>query len=223
MTKSAPGDFEGFGPDLLEFYEGLSADNSKAYWEDHRSIYDTQVGGPAKALAAGLAREFGTVRALRPHRDLRFFKDKTPYKTSVALIGDPDAGGSLYFSASADGVDLGGGIYLPAKDQLGRFRELQDDDTAVRSMDTLLTDLDGTGFSIMERDSLKTAPRGWSSDHPRIEMLRLKHLAVGQRREPGSWLENPACLDEVACAWRQVNRWNLWLAEHLGAGADLEP
>lgn len=216
-----PADFDGFGPDLVEFYEGLSADNSKAYWDDHRSVYSTQIGGPAKALAAALKPEFGPVRALRPNRDLRFSKDKTPYKTSVALIGDPAGGGSLYLSVSADGVDLGGGVYMPAKDQLARFRELQDEQKATRLMDTLLDDLDRNGFSIMEQDALKTAPRGWSCDHPRIEMLRLKHLAVGQGREPGPWLESRQCVEEVAAAWRQVNRWNVWLAEHVGAGADV--
>lgn len=216
MTATTPGDFKGFGPDLLEFYEGLDADNSKVYWEEHRSMYDAQIGGPAKALAAALADEFGNVRVLRPHRDLRFAKDETPYKTSVSIAGGRGGGVSLYFSASPQGVDLGGGIYLAPKDQLDRFRELQDDGTAVRSMDALLKDLDGAGFSLLEQDGLKTAPRGWSTDHPRVQMLRLKHLAVGQQREPGQWLEGPNCLEQVATAWRQVDRWNAWLERHVG-------
>jgi len=53
--------------------------------------------------------------------------------------------------------------------------------------------------------------------------LRLKHLAVGQGRKSGRWLDNRRRVQEVAAAWRQVNRWNLWLAEHVGAGADLRP
>ena len=105
---------------------------------------------------------------------------------------------------------------MPSRDQLQRFRELQDDEEAVRSMDALLAELDAEGFSMMEEGALKTAPRGWSRDHPRIEVLRRRHLAIGQDREPGPWLSTAACLGEVAAAWRTVGRWNAWLEDRVG-------
>ncbi len=221
MATQQPRTFEGFGPDLLEFYEGLVADNSRAYWEEHQLVYDQQVAGPAKALAAALSEEFGPVKVFRPHRDVRFSKDKAPYKTSLSMMSGRGGGAIHYFSIGLEGVDLAGGTYMPAKDQLRCFRDLQDDERRAGEMDALLTALDAQGFSMMEEGALKTAPRGWSRDHPRIDVLRLKHLVVGQDREPGPWLGSASCLDEVAAAWRVVTRWNTWLDRHVGPA--LEP
>lgn len=220
MATTTPNTFEGFGPDLVEFYDGLAADNSKAYWDAHRSVYDEQVAGPAKALATALKAEFGPVKVFRPHRDVRFSKDKTPYKTNVSIAGGRDGAGTYYLSVSPDGVDLAGGLYQPSKDQLHRFRQLQDDERRASEMDALLVELEGEGFSMMEEDSLKTAPRGWGKDHPRVDVLRRKHLAIGQDREPGPWLESPACLEQVAVAWRSVGRWNAWLERRVGIPLD---
>lgn len=161
---------------LRSRYEGLAADSSKAWWEDRRAVY----------------------------------------KTNVSIAGGRQGGRVYYFSASPGGVDLAGGLHTPSRDQLRRFRELQDDAKAVRPMDALLEELDGEGFSMMEEGALKTAPRRWSRDHPRVDVLRYEHLAVGQDREPGPWLGTAACLDEVAAAWRIVGRWNAWLEDRVG-------
>lgn len=216
MSERSDTAFAGFGPDLVAFYEGLDADNSREYWQAHKSVYDEQVGGPAKALAATLTQEFGTVKVFRPYRDLRFSSDKSPYKIGVSMARDVGGGGVLYFAVTPDAVDLAGGMYQPGRDQLLRFRELQDDPPAVRSLDAVLAGLDEQEFSLMEEGSLATAPRGWSADHPRIAMLRLTHIAVGQAREPGAWLHDRGCLDEIADAWRVLEGWNAWLATHVG-------
>lgn len=52
--------FEGFGEHAIDFYEGLVADNSKAYWGDHKGVYDDQIRAPMLALLAELEPEFGT-------------------------------------------------------------------------------------------------------------------------------------------------------------------
>ncbi|MER2093765.1 MAG: DUF2461 family protein, partial [Saccharopolyspora rectivirgula] len=74
--------FEGFGEAAIDFYEGLEADNSKAYWSDNRQLYQEHVRGPMEALLAELepdfAPGFGTGKVFRPYRDLRFSADKTP-------------------------------------------------------------------------------------------------------------------------------------------------
>ena len=74
--------FRGFPEAALEFYEGLEADNSKVYWGDHKDIYVDQVRAPLEALVAQLTEEFGPATLFRPHRDVRFSKDKAPYKTN---------------------------------------------------------------------------------------------------------------------------------------------
>jgi uncharacterized protein (DUF2461 family) len=63
--------FAGFGEMVVDFYEGLEADNTKAYWSDQRAVYDEQVRAPMLALLADLEPEFGAGKVFRPYRDVR--------------------------------------------------------------------------------------------------------------------------------------------------------
>jgi len=80
------GPFEGFPVAALDFYDDLEVDNTKSFWEAHKHIYTESVLAPMKALAAALAEEFGAAKIYRPYRDVRFAKDKTPYKTHQSLL-----------------------------------------------------------------------------------------------------------------------------------------
>ena len=87
--------FEGWPAEALDFYDGLGADNSKAYWTEHKAVYEEMVLGPMTELLEELALEFGEPRIFRPYRDIRFSKDKSPYKTHIAAtIGDGYTGDS---------------------------------------------------------------------------------------------------------------------------------
>ena len=76
--------FSGWPAEALDFYEGLTADNSRSYWARHKQVYEEQVLGPMTDLVDELAPEFGEPKIFRPYRDIRFSKDKTPYKTQIA-------------------------------------------------------------------------------------------------------------------------------------------
>ena len=67
--------FAGFPEEALVFYEGLRADNTKAYWTDHRAVYERAVKAPMQALLDDLEPEFGRGKVFRPYRDVRFSKD----------------------------------------------------------------------------------------------------------------------------------------------------
>src|SRR3954469_1653644 len=138
--------FEGFGERALDFYEGLAADNSRTYWKAHEDVYREHVAEPLKALAAELAPEFGEPKVFRPHRDLRFAADKRPYQEHASFAVSRDAGGGLYVALSADGLLLAGGYYQPARDQIERFRQLQDDPDVTADLDVELTALVERGF-----------------------------------------------------------------------------
>src|ERR1700709_2764556 len=86
--------FAGFPEEMLTFYEGLEADNSKPYWSDHREQYEVAVATPMRALLDDLGPEFGEAKFFRPYRDVRFSKDKTPYKTHAGAVvqGEPGDG-----------------------------------------------------------------------------------------------------------------------------------
>ena len=203
--------FAGFPEQALVFYEGLEADNTKAYWADHKAVYDTAVKAPLEALLAELEPEFGPAKVFRPYRDVRFSKDKTPYKTHAAAVVEGD--GSLYVQLGADGLYVGGGFWHTATDQVQRLRAAVADDVTGPQVQALLDGL--TGWEVLG-ERLQRVPKPYPPDHPRADLLRAKTLAAGLRFEPAEWLHEPECRDRVADAWRQVQPLNAWLARHVG-------
>ena len=126
--------FAGFPEEMLTFYEGLEADNSKPYWNDHREQYETTVATPMRALLDELGPEFGEAKFFRPYRDVRFSKDKTPYKTHAgAVVHGYPGDGALYVQVSADGLLVAGGYYATATDQAQRLRLAVADDRTGRN------------------------------------------------------------------------------------------
>lgn len=164
---SAPGAFTGFGPDLSAFYEGLAADNSRAYFQAHRSTYDDQVRGPLEALAADLEEEFGAAKVFRPQRDVRFSADKRPYADHASLAVSGPGGTALYLSVNADQLLLAGGMYTAAPDQLARFRRAVDAGPAAVELDRIVAAAEErAGLLLSDGDPVKTAPRGWARTTP---------------------------------------------------------
>jgi uncharacterized protein (TIGR02453 family) len=202
---------DGFPEQALVFFEGLEADNTKAYWTDHKHVYDTCVRAPLDALLAELAPEFGTAKVFRPYRDVRFSKDKTPYKTHAAAVVEAD--GSLYLQLGADGLFVGGGSWHTESDQVQRLRAAVDDDLSGRQLQAVLDGL--VGWEVMG-ERLKRVPKPYAADHPRADLLLHKSLAAGLRFEPAEWLHTAECVARVADAWRQVQPLNAWLSQHVG-------
>src|SRR5579872_6360599 len=134
--------FRGWPAAAVEFFEGLEADNSKAYWQAHRSQYDELVLRPMEELLADLAPKFGDGKIFRPYRDTRFSADKSPYKTNIAAT--LAAGG--YVSFSADGIGVGAGYYMMASDQLERFRRAVAADTTGEALVALVAEAASGGI-----------------------------------------------------------------------------
>ena len=111
--------FTGIPFAALDFYEDLEADNSKVFWTAHKHIYDEQVRLPLQELALELAEEFGPAKFFRPYRDVRFAKDKTPYKNHQGVYFSESR---RYLQISAAGMYVSGGIYEMASDQVARYR-----------------------------------------------------------------------------------------------------
>ena len=212
--------FVGFGEDALDFYEGLAADNSRTYWRSHQPTYQDAVAGPLRALAETLATDFGEPKVFRPHRDLRFTPDKRPYQEFASMAVEPPKGenrsGALYLSLSLDGLMIAGGYYQPARDQLDRFRHLQGDPRVAADLDRTVHRLAIAGYPLSDGAPVKTAPRGWPRDHPRIAMIRCTSLTAGHTHPPGPWLHTGECLDRIRGGWRTLQVWNTWLHDHVG-------
>jgi uncharacterized protein (TIGR02453 family) len=208
--------FAGFPEEALTFYEGLRADNSKAYWTDHRATYDADVKAPMEALLAQLEPEFGTGKLFRPYRDMRFAKDKTPYKDHAGAIAqDADGSTGLYVQLSADGLYVAGGSWRLATSQARRLRAAIAEDATGRRLVTVLADLEKNGWQI-GGDRLVRVPPPYDKNHPRADLLRATSLAAHQPFEPAEWLHTPECGQRVADAWRALLPLNAWLRRHVG-------
>jgi uncharacterized protein (TIGR02453 family) len=213
------GRFRGWPSRALEFYAGLEADNSKAYWLAHRDVYDRDVRGPTVALLEELAPTYGEFHLFRPNRDVRFSKDKSPYKTAIAAVTEGEGGEHYYVQFSAEGLFVGVGLYHMAADQLARYREAVDDERTGSALRRIVDSLTAKGFTI-GGEQLKTAPRGYPRDHPRVALLRHKGMYAGRSHAPAAWLSTRACISRITKAWEGAAPLNSWLGRHVGPSTE---
>jgi uncharacterized protein (TIGR02453 family) len=210
--------FKGWKAEALEFYEGLEADNSKAYWTANKHVYETLVYQPMVELLTELAPEYGEWKIHRPYRDVRFSADKSPYKTNIGAF--LSRGG--YVHLSAKGLGAGSGMWMMAPDQLDRYRKAVDDDSAGGSLVAIAAEAAGAGIEIGAHESLKSVPRGYPKDHPRAELLRHKGLAAWREWQPGPWLATAAAKKRVVEFFEAARPLGDWLGRHVGE-SELEP
>jgi uncharacterized protein (TIGR02453 family) len=203
--------FSGWPEEALDFYDGLTADNSKTYWTAHKSVYEEKVLGPMAELVEELAAEFGDTKIFRPYRDVRFSKDKSPYKTHIGATV-----GSGYVQLSAHGLAAGDGMYGMAPDQLDRYRQAVASDRTGRELEELIAAIEKTGIDVSGRDTLKSAPRGYPADHPRIGLLRHKGLVAWQEWPAAAWLGTAAAKDRVVTFLRTTRPMSDWLGSQVG-------
>jgi uncharacterized protein (TIGR02453 family) len=214
--------FEGFRRETFDWFSGLEADNSKAWFTAHRDTYDHAVRGALEALLEQLADELGgRVKLFRQHRDVRFSADKSPYKTTTygLILGRPGGLASLYAQLSATGFFAGTGYHLLAADQLDRFRDAIADDTTGPELERAIAGAHAVGVETFG-EALKTAPRGYPRDHPRVRLLRHKSLVAGRRLTPSAkGIPRDAALEHCRFTWAACAPLNDWLDEHVGASS----
>jgi uncharacterized protein (TIGR02453 family) len=211
--------FRGWSPEALAFYRGLESDNSKGYWTAHRTEYDEFVRGPLEQLSGELESRYGTFHLFRPHRDVRFSRDKSPYKTAAGAVTEGAGGEAYYVQISAEGLMVASGYYRMAPDQLARFRAAVDDTRAGRALERALADVTAAGLDV-GGEALKTAPRGYARDHPRVTLLRHKGVTVGRAFPPARWLGTRTCLDRITATWDRAAKVNAWLNKHVGPSTE---
>ncbi|WP_319448398.1 MULTISPECIES: DUF2461 domain-containing protein [unclassified Mycobacterium] len=214
MTDSTPG-FTGFTEAALDFYDDLEIDNTKSFWEAHKDVYLTSVRAPMSALTAALEPDFGPAKVFRPFRDVRFAKDKTPYKTNQgAFVGVGPACG-WYVEIAARGVRTGAGFYDASASDLARIRAACADETKGKQLQKILAKLERAGFEV-GGDRLKTSPRGYDADHPRIELLRHRSLTVMRDYGFEPIIHTPELLDAVRADWKATRPLVDWVSARLG-------
>ncbi len=190
-----------FSPKALTFLRGLARHNRKEWFEDHRGDYERELKAPLAALIeemdvrlAEFAPEIvGSPKksAFRIHRDVRFSKDKSPYKTHVAcwffhrdvgtrIVSEAVHGGAGFYIQVKPGESFcGGGIWMPPRPALQKIRECLVDD--LDGFETIVKD---KAFrrrfgALDEEGRLTRVPRGYAPDHPAAEWLRYPSFTVG--------------------------------------------
>src|SRR2546429_1452807 len=189
--------FDGWKGDFVGFFRGLELDNSRRYFEAHRTQYETEVRGPMEELVAELSPVLGPGKLFRINRDVRFSADKSPYKTNVAAVV-----GRLYIHLDARQFFVATGAHMPDSPWLARYREAVAG-PAGEELARVVGQLRAAGLNV-GGNSLKTAPRGYPADHPPIAMLRWREVGTGQPFGLEPWLATPAVKERGLESWEAM-------------------
>src|SRR4051794_11726419 len=190
-------------------------DNTRSFWEAHKGVWAEAVKDPMTALTDALAPEFGAAKVFRPYRDVRFAKDKTPYKTHQGAFVAAGPACGWYVEISARGVRTGAGFYDASSTDLARIRESIAHEATGKQLERVLAKLEKAGFTI-GGDRLKTSPRGYDADHPRIELLRHRSLTIGHDYGFDKVIHGPGLVTAVRKDWKAAQPLVDWVAERLG-------
>jgi uncharacterized protein (TIGR02453 family) len=204
--------FSGWPEVALDFYDGLAADNTKTYWTANKAVYEEKVLRPMADLAEELAPEFGEPKLFRPYRDVRFSRDKTPYKTHIGAV----LGGTGYVQLSAEGLAAGAGMWQLNPDQLARYRAAVAKTRTGADLERVVAEIEKAGLTVHGHGVLKSAPRGYPADHPRIGLLRYKGLTTWRQWPVEAWLETAAAKDRLVDFFRTSLPICTWLTENAG-------
>jgi len=207
--------FTGFPAAAFDFYERLGRDNSRTFWQANKGTYDTAVKQPLAEFIEAIG-DYGPLQMFRPYRDVRFAKDKTPYKENAGAFGESQGGTGYYISINANALFAGAGYYDMASDQLERFRDALDGDATGNELVALARACEKKGLTLGSMTSLKTAPRGYAKDHPRIEFLRRKGLFAGKEWPLADWMHTKQALTKVLGVWKDAAPLTEWLDAHVG-------
>lgn len=209
----------GIPPAAFDYFRTLERHNDQDWWHEHRDLWDDGVHAPLERLAEQLAPEFGELAVSRPSRDIRFTKDKTPYQGFAALTRTSPDRAALYLQLDARGLLVAAGLWKPRPEQLRRFRSLADDEEAMGEWEALLARMRRHRLPLGDAEPLTGTPRGWSADHPRIDLLRTTRLVVERSYAPAGWMATGECRRRVRAAWRAGEEFNAWLDRRVGGGS----
>jgi uncharacterized protein (TIGR02453 family) len=225
-----------FSKRSLTFFRQLARNNEKAWFEAHRADYETEVRAPMRELIeeldvrfARFAPEIGgdPKRSMfRINRDIRFSKDKSPYKTHAAAwfhhrnaarsVGsEADAGSAGYYFHLEPGSRsmLGAGLWMPPRPQLNKLREAIAEDP--KGFDRMLRSLPARFGGLDDEAALKRMPRGYAEDHPAAKWLKYQSFTTGHTLTDAQ-VTSKSLADLLAKEFAAVLPLVRWLNETLG-------
>jgi uncharacterized protein (TIGR02453 family) len=215
--------FAGFADSNAKFFRLLSKNQDRAWFQAHKTEFETGWQSPMKELLhevrAGIERAYRHCdleepKLFRIFRDVRFSKDKSPYKTHVGGLLPIARQGkvtevpmALYLHVGEPRSFAAAGHYMMDPRALERYRAAVADDRRGKELTKLLSALTKKGFVVRSHDAYKRMPKGYAPDHPRAEHLLRKGLTVGFPDLPAGILTSPKLVS--------------WIVTHAKAAAPL--
>jgi uncharacterized protein (TIGR02453 family) len=208
--------FNGWPETAQRFFIGLQLDNSKRYFEANRQLYLRDVRGPMEALSSELEQIVGPGHIFRINRDVRFSRDKSPYKTNVSAWWAGD-GGELYVSLDSRDFYVWAGKHEMGA-WLESFRRAVIDERLGAKLVDAVAHIERMGYEL-GGESLKRVPQGYPGDHPRARFLRHKSIGVSRSYGLQPWLGSREAKDRVLEVWRDAAPLVGWLREAAASPA----
>lgn len=205
----------GIPRDAANFFAELELNNDRAWWTANQERWRRSVREPVERLCDALAEEFGDAKLFRPHRDVRFSSDKSPYKTHQGAVVATSPGVGYYVQVGSQGLLTGAGWYAPIPAQVAAYREAVLADRSGNALMGIVDQLVSEGV-VIGGDQLRTAPRGVDPEHPRIGLLRHRSLIASFEHGTPDWMERAEVVDRVRADWRAFRPLIEWLGVHLG-------
>jgi uncharacterized protein (TIGR02453 family) len=203
------GRFGGIPREAFTFFTGLASHNNREWFHAHKDVYEDAVRRPMQSLLAELAPTYGSGKLTRINRDMRFARGQAPYKTFIASVV-----GRYYLSLSKDGLYIGTGIYMPDAATLQRLRAAIHEETSGRKVASILATLRRKRYHVGTHETTAKAPRGYTDNHPRIDLLRMKDIHAGRQLSPSA-LATRKALDRVVEVMNNVKPLSDWLQRHV--------
>jgi uncharacterized protein (TIGR02453 family) len=206
----------------FQFLKDLKKNNNRDWFNENKPVFKAHEASTKsffKSVQDGLnlTDKIESHKVWRIYRDVRFSKDKTPYKSrfagSFARLG-ADRRGGYYLNIEPGNAIVGGGFYGPNKEDLLRIRkEFEQSDKAIRKI------LDNADFKTyfpngLEGEELKSAPRGFDKEHKSIDLIRKKQFIV-LRRFSDSDVIQPGFEDEVLKTYKVIRTYFDFMSDVL--------
>ena len=217
----------------IKFLTGLKRHNERVWFDARKSVYEGELKAPMLAVIdeVNAAMETFAPEHVRPaqkcmmriYRDIRFSKNKDPYKTNVAAWWarqglEKTSGAGFYFHMTATEVVIAAGAYMPEKDQTLAIRRMllkqHDEMRAMLSARALKT----AGMTPIDGMKMSRGPKGFPADHPAMDLILQRQWGVGATL-PVDVALGPGLVKEIAKRFKLAAPMVALLNEPLSGGA----
>jgi uncharacterized protein (TIGR02453 family) len=230
MSEPVPR-FTGFDRSAMQFWHELASEMNRDWFAENKPRYEALWVAPMTALLADVARRIasayrplalGAPKVMRIHRDVRFARDKTPYKTHIGAVitvaGKPVGEGgnaAMYVHLGLGEEFVGVGCYRFDAGKLARWRKAVAGKPGAE-LAPVIARLRKAGYEVGGHDDYKRVPAGFAADHPRAELLKMKGLTAGPPELPAGLLHEPGLAAWLAKHGKALAPLVIWLHRHVG-------